>query len=169
MCEYDTKADMWSFGCIFAQCFSRAVTFRGVCTVTQLMRIYDRLGTIPQDFIEAVPTDPIRNFIAQSCPERPREPVANYVPGASLEALDFLEQLLVYEPGARPSADEALRHLFFEKYYLEAAVQDAEPYIPFYEDQQLTLDEWKQVIFDEIASIQELRRTGEMGREPLDA
>ena len=99
---------MWSFGCIVAECFTNSVTFPGLDTVTQFVRIFERLGTPPAAFVAAVPTEAVRDFVRAQGEGR-RQAVREYVPGASAEALDLMEQLFVYEPTRRPTAEE-VRH-----------------------------------------------------------
>lgn len=63
LCDYGLASDMWSFGCIMAECYTQAVTFPGVDTVSQFVKIFEKLGTPDQAVQDAVPSASIKTFI----------------------------------------------------------------------------------------------------------
>ena len=58
------------------------------------------------------------------------------IPGATLRAIDLLEQILVFDPKARITAAEALKHAYFEGYQEDVLLDDMEckativPFLP---------------------------------------
>lgn len=63
LCDYGLPSDMWSFGCILAECYTQSVTFPGNDTVSQFVKIFEKLGTPDQSVKDSVPSESIKTFI----------------------------------------------------------------------------------------------------------
>lgn len=153
LCDYDDRSDMWSFGCILAECFTHTVTFPGVDTVSQFVQIFEKRGTPPASLLDKVPSDAIRSFM-RSLGHRKSTPMSKFVPNASPVAIDLLEKLLCYDPAARLSAEAALEHPFFAESHNPECEPTCIKFDASFEPEERTVDGWKELILAEILSIQ---------------
>lgn len=106
--EYGTSVDMWSVGCIFAELFNRRALFKGTSEFDQLKKIFEVIGLPPQaDWPEGVSV---------------HRSAFRHTPPVSLQCLvsemdsiakDLMEKMLIFKPGRRISARDALNHLYF--------------------------------------------------------
>lgn len=118
--EYDYSLDMWSMGCMVASMFFRKEPFfHGHDNYDQLVKIAKVLGT--DDLFEyiakyRITLDPHYDVVLGRYPKKPWQkfisPEVKHL--CSLEGVDFLSQLLVYDHQARLTALEAMDHAFFE-------------------------------------------------------
>ena len=107
---YGPGVDIWAVGCIFAELMLRKPFFPGSSDIDQLGRIYAGLGTPTEeswpghanlpDWMEFqfAPAPPLRQLFATAPPD----------------ALDLLSKLLAFDPNRRISAEQALRHPYFD-------------------------------------------------------
>ena len=101
--------DIWAVGCIFAELMLRKPFFPGSSDIDQLGRIYAGLGTPTESWpghanlpdwmeFQFTPAPPLRQLFATAPPD----------------ALDLLSKLLAFDPNRRISAEQALRHPYFD-------------------------------------------------------
>ncbi|ADM11604.1 casein kinase II subunit alpha [Encephalitozoon intestinalis ATCC 50506] len=114
---YDYSLDIWSFGCVLAELvFRRRPFFHGESNSDQLVKIARVLGyTDLRKYIEKYKMDPLspkhegtgeRVLLSSFSPPGSAALYAN--------AIDLLERILVYDHQSRPTAEECLKHPFFE-------------------------------------------------------
>jgi len=109
--QYSTPVDVWSIGCIFAEMVTCSPLFPGDSEIDQLFKIFRCLGT---------PTEEIWPGVSNFKDYKPTFPqwvgnnLTKQVPGIEPLGLDLLKRMLVYEPGKRISAREALQHEYFK-------------------------------------------------------
>ncbi|EME28234.1 Cyclin-dependent kinase 7 [Galdieria sulphuraria] len=109
--QYGTGIDMWSVGCIFAEMMLRQPYFPGDSDIDQLSKIYSALGTPTEEEWPGVAALPA---YVEFTP-KPRPPMRQTFTAASDEALDLLNQFLLFDPWKRISAQDALNHPYFKK------------------------------------------------------
>ncbi|KAH8555503.1 protein serine/threonine kinase [Umbelopsis sp. PMI_123] len=109
--QYSTSIDLWSAGCIFAELASGRPLFPGSSIPDQLQRIFKVLGT---------PTEATWPKVSQ-LPEYKRDfevfgriPLESLLPKLDSLGIDLLKRLIEYVPEKRLSANEALRHPYFD-------------------------------------------------------
>lgn len=109
--RYSTPIDLWSAGCIFAEMATGRPLFPGGNTQDQLLHIFQVLGTPTEaDFpsIAELPDwDP--NF-----PVYEAQDIREVVPGLPDEGYDLLMKMLQYDPSKRCTAEQAMKHPYFE-------------------------------------------------------
>lgn len=106
---YDASVDVWSLACIIAELRTQIPLFIGDSEIDQLHKIYAILGTPTPDHWRGVDTLPHYKDVV---PHYRRKGYRSMINEPTLERL--LDCMLVYDPLARISAEEALAHDFFE-------------------------------------------------------
>jgi len=109
--KYSTPIDIWSAGCIFAEMVTGRPLFPGSNPSDQLLRIFKVLGTPTVESWPAVKELPDWK---EDFPPFERRDLRTVVPGLDSNGYDILEKMLKYEPTERITAEEALKHPFFD-------------------------------------------------------
>lgn len=118
--KYDYSLDMWSIGCMFAgMMFQKEPFFYGADNSDQLVKITRVLGT---DRLKAYLAKYKINLNARLdalVGRYPRQPWSKFITSANQhlvtpEAVDFLDRLLRYDHQERLTAQEAMRHPYFD-------------------------------------------------------
>jgi len=109
--QYATAVDIWSIGCIFAEMVSSSPLFPGDSEIDELFRIFRCLGTPTEELWPGVSA--YRDF-KNTFPKWSPKPISKFVPDLCPMGLDLLSKMLLYEPGKRISAAEALKHPYFD-------------------------------------------------------
>ncbi|KAI5149676.1 cyclin-dependent kinase 7 [Enteropsectra breve] len=108
--SYNTSVDMWSVGAVFAEMFLRVPFFAAETDIQQLELICRALGTpTPEDWPEmfSLPAYlPMENFVGPD--------LQNMFGAASIDALDLLKKLLIFNPLKRITCEGALLHEYFK-------------------------------------------------------
>ncbi|CAG2233070.1 stress-activated protein kinase JNK-like isoform X1 [Mytilus galloprovincialis] len=170
---YKENVDIWSVGCIMAELIRGAVMFPGSDHIDQWNKIIEQLGTPSKEFMQRLqPT--VRNYVEN----RPRYAGYNFdrlfpdviFPQDSTEhpglrasmARDLLSKMLVVDPEKRISVDEALMHPYIHVWYDESEVNGVsvhvgeahvpapQPYDHTVDEQEHTVDEWKDLIYNAV-------------------
>eukprot|EP00126_Sphaerothecum_destruens_P006559 Sdes_comp19419_c0_seq1m10771 len=114
--RYDKAVDIWSVGCIFSELLTQKTLFPGTDHVNQLTLITDVVGTPNDKVIDSIESETARNYV-KSMPKREKIPLSRLLPRASPTALDLLEKMLVFDPSARITAEEALKHPYLAQFH----------------------------------------------------
>lgn len=108
---YNSTVDMWAFGCILYEIYTRNPLFAGPNEAKQILEIFKKLGTpVGKDWPEeAVVTEDsfppcAGGFFADK----------NCTPGMSQLGIDFLTKCLRYHPSKRLSSRHALEHEYIK-------------------------------------------------------
>jgi mitogen-activated protein kinase 1/3 len=148
---YSEAVDMWSIGCILAELILRKPLFPGRDYINQLNLITDCIGVPSKDDdLRMIRSEEAVRYLVSMGKKR-KGSLKEVVTGASPAALDLMERLLVFNPGNRLTAEEALRH----DYFIGLSDQTDEPSCPrtFHWDQDsepLTEKQLLKGIWDEI-------------------
>uniref|UniRef100_A0A8R1I4H0 Mitogen-activated protein kinase n=1 Tax=Caenorhabditis japonica TaxID=281687 RepID=A0A8R1I4H0_CAEJA len=118
MVEYDTKVDLWSAGCIFAEMLLRRQLFPGKDSVSQIKMIVFYLGSPEEQVLSRINSKLVRDSI-DACGKKTPLPFSAIFPKASPEARDMVYYLLQVSPWRRYSADQILQHPFLARYHNE--------------------------------------------------
>lgn len=111
--HYTPAVDMWSVGCIFAELVRGKVLFRGDSEIGQLFEIFQVLGT-PSDVKGSWPGVSKLPDYRDVFPKWPSKRLDQIMGTIDADGIDLMSKLLVYNPGDRISAKEALAHPWFD-------------------------------------------------------
>lgn len=108
--QYACPVDIWSIGCIFAEMVTKRPLFPGDSEIDELFRIFRVLGTPTEEVWPGVTSlqDYKINF-----PKWVAQPLAEFFPMLSPNAISILQCSLTYDPSRRISARAAMQHPLF--------------------------------------------------------
>ncbi|CAG8569171.1 9890_t:CDS:2 [Paraglomus occultum] len=111
--QYSIGVDIWSVACVIAEMALRTPFLPGDSEIDQLFKIFKYLGT-PDDVtwpgVSKLPD--YKNVF----PNWKSVPLDKYIP-LDADGIDLLARMLVYDPGRRISAKQALQHPYFKEVF----------------------------------------------------
>ncbi|KAM6896391.1 mitogen-activated protein kinase 11 isoform 1-T1 [Lycodopsis pacificus] len=147
--HYNQNVDIWSVGCIMGELLKGKVLFPGTDYIDQLKRIMEVVGTPTPDLLKKICSEHAQKYI-QSLPFMPQQDLEKIFRGANPLAVDLLKRMLVLDCDGRISASEALSHPYFSQYHDPDDEPEAPPYDQTLESKDRTLEEWKELVFEEV-------------------
>lgn len=111
--EYNSAADMWSVGCIFAEMLLKRTFLDSISgDIGQLEKIFNVFGTPTETSWPDHKSLPLtsRGLTWDECPHKPFEDIFT---NTSEDALSLLRSIMVLNPNERFSATQALNHPYF--------------------------------------------------------
>lgn len=153
---YTEAIDIWAVGCILAEMLTGRPLFPGRDYSHQLDLILDVIGTPTLEEFYGITSRRSRDYI-RSLPIRKRRPFTALFPQASVEAIDFLNKTLTFDPKKRLTVDEALEHPYISCYHDpddEPVVSSLDPGYFDFDDQKDSLDkaQLKELLYEEVVS-----------------
>ena len=112
--NYGTTVDMWSIGCIFAEMVSGKPLFTGKSDVDQLKKIFKIMGTPNENHANSLRDLPEWSNNESNFENYPEQDIKGFVSRLDSEGVDLLQKFIQLEPEKRISAEEALKHPFFD-------------------------------------------------------
>lgn len=112
--DYDAAVDMWGVGCLAVEMLTRKPLFAGRDYIHQINLITDVFGIPKPDDLPTVKCEEALRYI-RSMPAKPKIGLQVKMAGASLEHIDFVEKLLVFDPRRRFTAKQALAHPWLQR------------------------------------------------------
>ncbi|KAA1083925.1 hypothetical protein PGT21_011800 [Puccinia graminis f. sp. tritici] len=112
--SYTTAIDLWSIGCIFAELILREPLFPGAGEIDQIGKIFKTLGRPTEEIWPGLKLLPNASKFDLNAiqPYSTLRQKFRYVTEAGI---DLMNKLLAYDPLQRISADEALKHPYFNE------------------------------------------------------
>ncbi|KAG5830447.1 hypothetical protein ANANG_G00310720 [Anguilla anguilla] len=149
--HYNQTVDIWSVGCIMGELLKGKVLFPGNDYIDQLKRIMEVVGTPSPELLKKISSEHAQKYI-QSLPYMPQQDLEKIFRGANPSAVDLLKRMLVLDCDGRVTAAEALAHPYFSQYHDPDDEPEAPPYDQTLESKDRTLEEWKELVFEEVNS-----------------
>jgi len=112
--KYSTPLDIWSVGCVFAEMVNGTPLFTGTSEESQLETIFRHLGTPDETTFPGISelsggAAKIADLQHYPTPSS----LQHLVPKLDPIGVDLLQQMLMYDPARRITAQDARRHAFF--------------------------------------------------------
>lgn len=112
--KYSTAVDMWSIGTIFGELLLMKALFQGKNEKDQLDKIFKDLGTPNEKIWPDYKEMPLVKKL--TFPEFPYNTLrSRFGPYLTDSGFDLLMRLLTYDPARRISAEDALKHKYFDE------------------------------------------------------
>ncbi|XP_071961558.1 mitogen-activated protein kinase 14B-like [Antedon mediterranea] len=145
--QYTKAVDIWSVGCIMAELLTGRTLFPGTDHIDQLTRIMNVVGTPSPQFMKKIKSDEAKSYVSTLEPSEKKD-FKTFFLGANPQAINLMEQMLLMDSDERITATDALKHPYFEQYHDPNDEPDGEPYDGEFETMQLTIDEWKEKVYE---------------------
>jgi len=149
---YTTAIDVWAVGCIFAEMLGRKALFPGRDYLHQLRLIIDVLGTPSEADLACITNQQAVQFL-RTLPVKPRKPWSEIFTNASPQALDLLNEMLVFDPSKRCTMVDALNSEYMAALHQNRELPQEEEHFSFgFEKPDITQEELREIIWGEMAS-----------------
>lgn len=149
---YTKAMDIWSLGCILGELLLRKPLLPGCDAQEQVEIILRLLGSPSEEDIEAIPNPKAREKV-KHFPHRFNSTLESKFADCNPQAVDLLKSMLQFSPSKRITAEDALNHPYLSELHFSEDEPVTEPvhYFDFaFEREMLSLEEWKQKIYEEI-------------------
>lgn len=148
--HYTKAVDVWSVGCIVAEMYRHRAIFPGNDHVDQLNKILQVVG-FPSDSLLAQINQDARSYL-ERMPVRPaRVNFSEYFSDIkSSSAIELIGQMLQLDPENRITCERALEHQYLRAYHDAEDEPEGSLFADQYENQELPVERWKELIFQEI-------------------
>ncbi|XP_012671151.2 mitogen-activated protein kinase 13 [Clupea harengus] len=164
--HYTQTVDIWSVGCIMAEMINGKTLFKGKDYMDQITQIMKVTGVPGPDFIKKLDSQEAKTYVA-SLPNFPRKDFSALFPRASPKAVELLEKMLVLDAEARITAEEALKHPYFDGLRDPEDCPEPLPYDDSHDNATLPLEEWRRLSFKEVRSFVPFPRRDSKRRNTL--
>ena len=146
---YDSGIDIWSVGCILAECLGRKALLPGKDYLQQLRLIIETLGEPSASDLAFIENPQAVEYI-KALPKKPKVPFGALYPQANPAAIDLLEKMLVFDPSKRISAAQALEHEYLHALHNVNDEPSAPTFDFSYETSETTETDLRKLIWDQL-------------------
>jgi len=152
--KYDEGIDVWSVGCILAECLGRKALLPGRDYLQQLRLIIETLG-VPSQSDKSIIENPQAVEYINALPKKAATPFERLYPNANPHAIDLLKKMLLFDPSKRITAAQALEHEYLRALHNVNDEPDATPFDFNFEDSGTTENDLKGLIWRQLQKFHE--------------
>ena len=152
--RYTRGVDIWAVGAILGEMINGRPVFPGTITMNQIERIIELTNMPSAEDVEAI-SSPYAGTMLESLPAMNFKLIGEIFPTASTEAVDLLRSCFYFNPEARPSSEDGLRHVFVAEFHNE----EEEPVfprgslkLPIEDNTKLTAPQYRERLYQEITN-----------------
>lgn len=115
-CAYNEKVDVWSLGCVIAECFSGKPLFPGNNYIHQLELLTQTIPISDTSFLSDAAAQYVKQLLSW---KQKTLPLRTLLPKAPDDAQDMIVEMLRFDPMSRCSVLDASRFSFFPNFSVE--------------------------------------------------
>ncbi|XP_026483282.2 mitogen-activated protein kinase 15 [Vanessa tameamea] len=152
--NYTKGIDMWSLGCILGEMLTGKPLFPGTSTVNQIERIMAALPRPSSEDIGVVCSGYGSSLIKELASANSRNAsLTAQLSCAPKDASELVQQLLVFNPAKRLSAERALHHEYVSKFHREKdeLILPSDVLLPLRDDKQMSVDDYRNKLYSIMA------------------
>jgi len=146
---YDQGIDVWSVGCILAECLGRKALLPGRDYLQQLRLIIETLGAPSSKDLKIIENPQAVEYI-QALPKKTPQSFPALYPNANPLAIDLMKQMLVFDPAGRQPASTALQHEYLRALHNVNDEPTASMFDFTFEDTGVTEMDLRQLIWKQL-------------------
>lgn len=146
--RYTKGIDMWSLGCILGEMQLGKPLFPGSSTINQVERIMATLPPPTEEDLLSVCAGYGSNLLEKT-PAGPRRSLEELLPNVSEDALNLINNLIVFNPNYRLTAVKALEHPYVSAFHIRGDEPErGSSVIPLLRDDvQLSVEEYRNQLY----------------------
>lgn len=154
--NYGPGVDMWAFGCIIAEFFTKKVFVKAATSEDYLKHMLEILGMPNRNIQSQIRNAKFLSYLKQNEAHVKRKAWQAMIPNAPPDALDLLGKLFTWDPSQRLTAKQVMRHPFYAELYdpkTDESIKDGTPVSYFdFEFEQYTINSkiLRELLLDEI-------------------
>lgn len=114
--KYTKSMDIWAIGCILSEMILREPFFPGKDYKSQLLLIFEVLGTPENEDLNTIKLPRARQFIEKHITHQRKIPMRKIFKGSNPLAIDLIEKTLVFNPEKRLTIEECLDHPYISEF-----------------------------------------------------
>ncbi|XP_051171657.1 extracellular signal-regulated kinase 2-like [Leptopilina boulardi] len=146
--RYTKGIDMWSLGCILGEMQLGKPLFPGSSTINQVERIMATLPPPTEEDLLSVCAGYGSNLLDKT-PTGPRQNLEDLLPNVSEDALNLINNLIVFNPNYRLTAVKALEHPYVTAFHIRGEEPErGSSVIPLLRDDiQLSVEDYRNQLY----------------------
>jgi mitogen-activated protein kinase 15 len=151
--KYNKPIDMWSVGCIMAELITGRPLFPGKSTKDMLKCVLEVTGIPDSKEYREIREKYDIQFGEEVFPDKiSKKSLKNILVGASNDAIDFVNRLLIFNPDKRLSVEEALDHPYVSNFHkIEDEIVYGKKITMLLDDtKKYTVDQYRSKLYEEI-------------------
>jgi len=146
---YDQGIDIWSVGCILAECLGRKALLPGRDYLQQLRLIIETLGAPTPKDLKIIENPQAVEYI-QALPKKSPQAFSQLYPNANPLAIDLMQKMLVFDPSGRISASTSLEHEYLRALHNVNDEPSAGMFDFTFEEQGVTETDLRKLIWQQL-------------------
>ncbi|GAB1599368.1 mitogen-activated protein kinase HOG1-like [Argonauta hians] len=155
--KYNQTADVWSVACIMGEMLTGKPLIAGKSFTDQILRIFNLVGSPDSNTLKKFSSSDIVECL-KSFDKCERQDFTKYFKDVDPHAIDLLDKMLQLDVDVRLNVENALKHEFFKINYDPRDQIQAEVFENIFEDMDLNLSEWKNLVLQEVQNFKTSRK-----------